>query len=130
VLAGVPPLEKRAVPAFDSAVATVNDALPVVNEVRPYVPDLIGGVANGFGGTTAGYYDANGRYTRISFQGSPYSVENFGSLLPTAPAVPGLTGYRKNVTRRCPGAAAQPAPDRSNPWLIGEPLCSPGDSPR
>jgi phospholipid/cholesterol/gamma-HCH transport system substrate-binding protein len=130
VLAGVPPLERRAVPAFGSAVATVDDALPVVNEVRPYTPDLVGGLANGFGGTTAGSYDANGRYTRISFQASPYSVENFGSLLPTLPAVPGLTGYRKNVTRRCPGAAAQPAPDGSNPWLIGEPLCSPGDSPR
>lgn len=130
VLAAVPPLEKRAVPAFDSAVATVNDALPVVGEVRPYTPDLIGGIANGFGGTTGGYYDANGRYTRISFQASPYSVANFGSLLPGVPAVPGLTGYRKNVTRRCPGAAAQSAPDRSNPWLIGEPTCSPGDSPR
>jgi phospholipid/cholesterol/gamma-HCH transport system substrate-binding protein len=30
VLARVPPLERRAVPAFDSAVSTVNDALPVV----------------------------------------------------------------------------------------------------
>jgi phospholipid/cholesterol/gamma-HCH transport system substrate-binding protein len=130
VLSGVPQLERRAVPAFESAVSTVDDALPVLNEVRPYAPDLVGGLANGFGGTTSGSYDANGRYTRISFQGSPYSLESFGSLLPSAPALPGLTGYRKNVTRRCPGAAAQPAPDGSNPWLIGEPLCSPGDSPR
>jgi phospholipid/cholesterol/gamma-HCH transport system substrate-binding protein len=130
VLSGVPQLERRAVPAFESAVSTVDDALPVLNEVRPYAPDLVGGLANGFGGTTSGSYDANGRYTRISFQGSPYSLESFGSLLPSAPALAGLTGYRKNVTRRCPGAAAQPAPDGSNPWLIGEPLCSPGDSPR
>ena len=130
VLAAVPALERRAVPAFESAVATVEDALPVVNEVRPYTPDLVGGLMNGFGGSTSGYYDANGRYTRISFQSNAYSLANFPSLLPTAPAVPGLTGYRKNVTRRCPGAAAQPAPDGSNPWLIGEPVCSPGDSPR
>jgi phospholipid/cholesterol/gamma-HCH transport system substrate-binding protein len=130
VLQRVPALEQRAVPAFGSAVSLVQDALPVLNEVRPYTPDLVGGLANGFGGTTAGYYDANGRYTRISFQGSPFSATNFGSLLGAPPAVPGITGYRRGVSRRCPGAAAQSAPDGSNPWLIGEPTCAPGDSPR
>lgn len=130
VLAGVPPLEKRAVPAFESAVSTVDDALPVVNEARPYTPDLIGGLFNGFGGTTAGYYDANGRYTRISFQSNAYSLEGIASLLPVPQNQPGLTGYRKGLTRRCPGAATQSAPDGSNPWLIGDDVCSPGDSPR
>jgi phospholipid/cholesterol/gamma-HCH transport system substrate-binding protein len=130
VLAGVAPLERAAVPAFRSAVSTVEDALPVVNELRPYTPDAVGGLFNGFGGTTAGYYDANGRYTRISFQSNAYSLQGIGSLLPVPQNnVPGLTGYRKNVTRRCPGAATQPAPDGSNPWLIGEPTCSAGDSP-
>lgn len=130
VLAGVPPLERKAVPAFESAVATVNDALPVVKELRPYTPDAVGGLFNGFGGTTAGYYDANGRYTRISFQSNAYSLQGIGSLLPVPQDnVPGLTGYRKNVTRRCPGAATQSAPDGSNPWLIGEPTCSAEDSP-
>jgi phospholipid/cholesterol/gamma-HCH transport system substrate-binding protein len=130
VLARVPALERQAVPAFESAVATVEDALPVVNEVRPYTPDVVGGLFNGFGGTTSGYYDANGRYTRISFQSSAYSLQGLGSLLPVPTSTPGLTGYRKNVTRRCPGAATQSHPDGSNPWLIGEPTCSPGDSPR
>jgi phospholipid/cholesterol/gamma-HCH transport system substrate-binding protein len=130
VLAGVPPLERRAVPAFQSAVSTVTDALPVLNEVRPYTPDLVGGIFNGFGGTTAGYYDANGRYTRISFQSNAYSLQGIASLVPVPGSTPGLTGYRKNVTRRCPGAATQPAPDGSNPWLIGGGACSPGDSPR
>jgi phospholipid/cholesterol/gamma-HCH transport system substrate-binding protein len=129
VLAGVPPLERAAVPAFESAVATVNDALPVVNELRPYTPDAVGGLFNGFGGTTGGYYDANGRYTRISFHSNAYSLQGVGSLLPVPGNAPGLTGYRKNVTRRCPGAATQPAPDGSNPWLVGEPTCSAGDSP-
>jgi phospholipid/cholesterol/gamma-HCH transport system substrate-binding protein len=130
VLAGTPPLARIAVPAFESAVSTVNDALPVVNELRPYTPDAVGGLFNGFGGTTSGYYDANGRYTRISFQSNAYSLQGIGSLLPVPQQnVPGLTGYRKNVTHRCPGAATQSAPDRSNPWLIGEPTCSAGDSP-
>ena len=130
VLARVPPLERRAVPAFGSAVSTVNDALPVVKEVRPYAPDVVGGLFNGFGGTTAGYYDANGRYTRISFQSNAYSLQGIGSLIPVPQNAPGLTGYRKGLTRRCPGAATQPAPDGSNPWVIGEPTCSPEDSPR
>src|SRR4051794_18942717 len=130
VLGGVPGLERTAVPAFDSAVSTVRDALPVVNEVRPYAPDVVGGLFNGFGGTTAGYYDANGRYTRISFQSNAYSLTGIPSLIPVPTSAPGLTGYRKGLTHRCPGAAAQSAPDRSNPWLIGEPTCSPGDSPR
>jgi phospholipid/cholesterol/gamma-HCH transport system substrate-binding protein len=130
VLARVPSLERRAVPAFGSAVSTVNDALPVVKEVRPYTPDVVGGLFNGFGGTTAGYYDANGRYTRISFQSNAYSLQGIGSLIPVPQNAPGLTGYRKGLTRRCPGAATQPAPDGSNPWVIGEPTCSPEDSPR
>jgi phospholipid/cholesterol/gamma-HCH transport system substrate-binding protein len=130
VLAGVPPLERVAVPAFQSAVSTVDDALPVLRELRPYTPDAVGGIFNGFGGTTAGYYDANGRYTRISFQSNAYSLQGIGSLLPVPQNnVPGLTGYRKNVTRRCPGAATQAAPDGSNPWVIGEPTCSTEDSP-
>jgi hypothetical protein len=98
--------------------------------VRPYTPDLVGGLANGFGGTTAGYYDANGRYTRISFQSSAYSLTGIPSLIPLPQGTPGLTGYRKGLTHRCPGAATQPAPDKSNPWLIGEPTCSPEESPR
>jgi phospholipid/cholesterol/gamma-HCH transport system substrate-binding protein len=131
MLARVPALEHVAVPAFGSAVSTVRDALPVVNEVRPYTPDVVGGLFNGFGGTTAGYYDANGRYTRISFQSNAYSLEGIASLIPVPQQnVPGLTGYRRGLTRRCPGAATQSAPDRSNPWLIGAATCSAGDSPR
>ncbi|MEA2439052.1 MAG: phospholipid/cholesterol/gamma-HCH transport system substrate-binding protein, partial [Thermoleophilaceae bacterium] len=89
VLARVPQLERRAVPAFGSAVSTVNDALPVVKEVRPYTPDVVGGLFNGFGGTTAGYYDANGRYTRISFQSNAYSLQGIGSLIPVPQNAPG-----------------------------------------
>jgi phospholipid/cholesterol/gamma-HCH transport system substrate-binding protein len=127
VLERVPPLRDKAVPAFGSAVATVDDLLPILNELRPYTPDAVGGLFNGFGGTTSGYYDANGHYTRISFQSNAYSLQGIGSLLPIPQAQPGLTGYRKGVTRRCPGAATQSAPDGSNPWVI--PTCSAGDSP-
>jgi phospholipid/cholesterol/gamma-HCH transport system substrate-binding protein len=131
VLTGLVALSREAVPAFDSTVATVTDALPIVREARPYVPDVIGGLFNGFGGTTAGYYDANGHYARISFQGSTATLTGLGSLVPRPPEQQGLSGFRTKVERRCPGAATQPAEDRSNPYLEGdEPPCDPEDTPR
>jgi phospholipid/cholesterol/gamma-HCH transport system substrate-binding protein len=130
VVQGFDPLAGTAVPAFKSAHDTTAAALPVVAQIRPYTPDVIGGLVNGFGGTTAGYYDANGHYARISFQGSPYSLNNVGSLVPLPPSTPGLTGYRKGVVGRCPGAATQTAPDKSNPYAPSGEQCKTGDSPQ
>ena len=123
-------LSRTAVPAFDSTVKTVEDVLPVVREVRPYVPDFIGGLMNGFGGTTAGYYDANGRYVRISFQGSTATLTGLGSLVPRPPEDQGLTGFRTHVDKRCPGAATQPAEDGSSPFIEETGVCDKEDTPR
>ena len=125
VLQRLPHLARTGVPALQSATATVTDLLPIVAEARPYTPDAVGGLFNGFGGTTGSYYDANGHYARISFQSSVYSLENIGSLATPPTATPGLTGYQRGVVARCPGAAAQPAPDRSNPRTA--PGCDPKD---
>jgi phospholipid/cholesterol/gamma-HCH transport system substrate-binding protein len=131
VLSKVPSLEAKAVPSLQSALKTVNDALPIVREARPYTPDLIGGLFNGFGGTTSSYYDANGRYTRISFQGSIATTPNLLSLVLQPPSQQGLAGFREGVTKRCPGAATQSAPDNSNPFVPASGFpCSTGDSPR
>jgi len=110
VLNRFPELERRALPALRSAAPTLEDALPVVRDARPYTPDLIGGLFNGFGGTTAGYYDANGHYTRISFQGNFATAANTGSLLqPGGQGQSGLSGYRTGIDKRCPGAATRRA---------------------
>jgi phospholipid/cholesterol/gamma-HCH transport system substrate-binding protein len=123
-------LSGEAVPALESTVKTVQDALPVVREARPYTPDLIGGLFNGFGGTTAPYYDANGHYARISFQGSVYTATGAGALLPRPPADQNLSGYDLN-DKRCPGAATQPVPDGSNPYVEREGFpCDPEDTPK
>ena len=127
VLKTLPELERAATPALRSTTATVEDALPVVTELRPYTPDVVGGLMNGFGGTTGSYFDANGHYARISFQSNAYSLTGLGSLVPAPPGTPGITGYRRGVVARCPGAATQSAPDRSNPWVV--PGCNPEDSP-
>lgn len=124
------PLARTAAPAFESANKALGDLLPLVREIRPYTPDVLGGLVNGFGGTTTGYYDANGHYARISFQGSPYSLNNLGSLAPVPPTRDGMTGYRKGITARCPGAAAQPAGDKSNPYVTSETKCRPEDAPK
>jgi phospholipid/cholesterol/gamma-HCH transport system substrate-binding protein len=119
VLVRMPRLRRIGVPALDSANSTVRDLLPIVDEARPYAPDVVGGLFNGFGGSTGGYYDANGHYARISFQSSAYSLDNILSLLPIAgPPHNGLVGYQRDITARCPGAATQPAPDRSNPLTV------------
>ena len=131
VLRTLPSLESVAVPAFASGVKTTKLGLPILDELRPYTPDFFGGQINGFGGTTSTYYDANGRYARISFQGSGYTLNNQGTLVPLPPSQPGLTGYRKGLLRRCPGAATQTAPDKSNPWLPRPNFpCRLADSPR
>lgn len=131
VLRGLPGVAEQAVPAFASTVQTLRDAMPVVQEARPYTPDLIGGLINGFGGETAGYYDANGRYARISFQGSPYTLNNEGTLVPIPSSPPGLAGYRRGVVKRCPGAATQALPDGSNPFTDGrDDFCSREHDPR
>ncbi len=41
-----------------------------------------------------------------------------------------LVGYRTGLVARCPGAAAEPAPDGSNPWVPDPTLCDPAHSRR
>lgn len=117
VVRGFPEVATIADPAFKSVHDLAVDGLPVVQNIRPYTPEVIGGLAHGFGGSTSGYYDANGHYARISFQGSPYTFNNQGTLVPAPPSQNGLTGYRDHIYSRCPGGATQPLPDKSNPFL-------------
>jgi phospholipid/cholesterol/gamma-HCH transport system substrate-binding protein len=131
VLQQMPALESKAVPSLDSTTKTVKDAQPILHEALPYVPDLVAGIFNGYAGNASGSYDANGHFTRVSFQGSVFSTPNLLSLVPRPPSEQGLTGYRTGIFKRCPGAATQQGPDKSNPWLPlpGFP-CSLEDSPR
>jgi phospholipid/cholesterol/gamma-HCH transport system substrate-binding protein len=131
LLGRIVPLSREAIPAFDSTVRTVEDALPIVREARPYAVDVLSGLFNGFGGTTAGYYDANGHYVRISFQGSTSTLTGLGSLVPRPPDQQGLTGFRTKVDKRCPGAGTQPAEDGSSPYLDTPDFpCDTEDNPR
>jgi phospholipid/cholesterol/gamma-HCH transport system substrate-binding protein len=132
VVRTMPSVARTTAPTFDSAVQTVKDALPIVGHLRAYTTDFVGGQLGGYGGSASLYYDANGRFTRISFQGSGYTLDNEGTLIPQPPSQPGLTGYRSGLASRCPGAGTQAAPDRSNPWDDPSPgfPCRPAQDPR
>ena len=132
VLDYMPTLERTTVPAFERTVQTVDDLLPIVKEARPYIPDLVGGPYRGFGGTTGAYYDANGRYTRISFAGSGFTLApGLGTALPLLPQDGGLAGYRTFVRNRCPGGSTHPHPDGSNPYRDTPDFpCDPEDTGR
>jgi hypothetical protein len=131
VLRTMPSVAHTTVPAFGSTVKTVQSALPIVQHLRAYAPDFVGGQLGGYGGAESIYYDANGRFARISFQGSGYSLNSEGTLVPQPPTVPGLTGYRTGLASRCPGASTQPATDKSNPWHpSGAFFCRSSEDPR
>jgi phospholipid/cholesterol/gamma-HCH transport system substrate-binding protein len=128
ILLGLPRLDSTARPAFASTAGALHGSSDVVQAARAYAPDLVGGLLNGFGGATGDYYDANGHYVRISLQGNITSLSNGGTLLPTPP--PGaFNEFRHDVDNRCPGAAAEPAPDNSNPFSPPEAQCDPKDTP-
>lgn len=122
VLRQVPALDRDASPALKSTTGALRELLPVVSGLRAYGPDFISGLFNGFGGATGGYYDANGHYLRIQLQGAPSSLPG---LLPTPDFSFPSNGYRTGLTARCPGAASEPAPDGSNPWVAEPGLCDP-----
>ncbi len=117
----LPALRRSAVPAIASVTRALRDVLPIVTGLRPYAPDFVSGFFLGFGGSTGAAYDANGHFSRINLEGGPQSATGTPPL--------GAAGYRTGLDARCPGAAEEPAPDGSNPWLdaVGT-ACDPSDA--
>lgn len=122
-LDSVPPLDRVARPAVRSTATALESAVPIATGLRPYAPDVIGGVFNGFTGTTASSYDANGHFARIQ-------------LITGTAALSGLLGgvakgqLQTGLTARCPGAAVEPAPDKSNPFVADASVCDPAQNKR
>jgi phospholipid/cholesterol/gamma-HCH transport system substrate-binding protein len=130
VLRGLPHLDTTSRRLISATLDVLDQAREIVPAVRAYTPDIIAGFIEGFGGTTGGYYDANGHYARIAFEGGPFSLAGGASVVPLPPSHDGLSGYRKGLTSRCPGAAAQPAPDKSNPFKTKDTGCRLEDTSR
>jgi len=130
VLRGMPALARTGAPALRAAAGAFAGAEPILAAARAYTPDLIGGLLGGLGGSTSGYYDANGHYLRLGINASLLTPMGLASLLPTEALTDNpVLNNQDDVDARCPGAATQPAADRSNPWVTPEAPCSREDSP-
>jgi phospholipid/cholesterol/gamma-HCH transport system substrate-binding protein len=126
-LAGLPALERRAVPALNALGSASKTSRHILRGLRFYGSDLFLGIVNGLGVLAASNYDATGRYGRLSYIQSPKTLVAGGlsQLLKSFANVPGLFDARTKQLRPCPGGNAPPAPDGSNPWIPDPSLCTP-----
>jgi phospholipid/cholesterol/gamma-HCH transport system substrate-binding protein len=117
LLRGQPRLTEIAEPALRHAGEAFRESGPVLQFARPYAPDLISWFRD-FGQSTANY-DANGHFARVSPVVDAFSFTLDSPTSGTLTAKPGAerkTGLQRDKAKRCPGAAATPAPDGSNPY--------------
>lgn len=118
-----PALADIAAAAFPRLVAELNASQPQLDYLRDYTPDVVAALANI--GQASAYYDANGHYVRTQPFFNAFSIDASNQLVPNMPSqrYDGLQVARA----RCPGAAVQPTPDRSAPYVV--PGCNPADTP-
>jgi phospholipid/cholesterol/gamma-HCH transport system substrate-binding protein len=106
-----PGLATQADRAFPTLIRNFAQSRAQLDYLREYTPDVVAALANV--GQASSYYDANGHYARTMPMLLPFTTDATGQLVTQNPAdrYAGLT----RVTRRCPGAAVQAAPDGSTP---------------
>jgi phospholipid/cholesterol/gamma-HCH transport system substrate-binding protein len=114
---------------FPRAVDALQETQTVLEYARPYTPDFAGWLTKF--GTAASTYDANGHYARIQpiFSGFNYTDTPTGAVLAPNTGTR-LAGFDTGNGQRCPGAAMQPPPDGSAPYLETPGFeCDPEDTP-
>jgi len=111
----MPALQRVATPAFDNGRLALQRAQPVLEFIRPYTPELVGWLRDF--GQGAANYDANGHFARIQpiFNAFSFTDDPAGGALTPIPPSQRFDGLQTGVIKRCPGAAAQAAPDGSAP---------------
>jgi len=127
MLRQAPRLERTARPALRNGSRALERSTPVLDFARPYTPDLMGWVRS-FGQSTANY-DANGHYARVQPMFNAFQLGEDNVLRPNTSG-DRLTGAQTGILRRCPGGAAPPAADSSNPWrdVDGDLDCQPAQT--
>ena len=124
----LPKLARTLTSASPAGVTSLRESVPITAFFGPYSPDLEGTLRE-FGQSTA-YYDANGHYARISPAFPDFKLGSNNNLTPAASPQQALEGLKTGQLRRCPGAATQPAPDRSSPFTDNGLLsCDPTETP-
>ena len=138
LLADLPTVQQRAAKAFPHSEAAIAAFLPNLEFFRAYAPDLLNGFAK-LGQVTAPY-DADGHYTRVSFQDLDLFkyIEATKELEPIAPSEQyDVFGPSASAKLRCPGGGSQPAADGSSPFVeppwtgakVTAADCNPTDAP-
>jgi phospholipid/cholesterol/gamma-HCH transport system substrate-binding protein len=131
-LRDAPEFERATRDAVGPSVAALQDSLDNLRFAVPYSPDIMSFVTK-FAEATA-YYDGNGHYARVSLPNmGAFSIDDTtGVLTPQEPSQRyDQFDFNPNL-QPCPGAATQPAPDGSNPFLADGFLqgqCDPSDIP-
>ncbi len=112
-----PKLTSLAKADFPNTIKALQKGQPVISYIRPYAPDFTGWIMRF--AEVASPYDANGHYARVEpvFNAFQYTRNSNGSFLTAIPTSDRLNGLQTKKGARCPGAATQPAPDGSNPFL-------------
>jgi phospholipid/cholesterol/gamma-HCH transport system substrate-binding protein len=123
LLTETPSLSHTALKAFPRLIRQMNLSQAQLNYFREYTPDLVAALTNL--GQIAGYYDANGHYSRTQPVLVPFALDAMNRLQ-TRPPYERFNGFQV-VRSRCPGAAVQPTPDGSAPWKV--PGCSKSQVP-
>jgi phospholipid/cholesterol/gamma-HCH transport system substrate-binding protein len=118
LLQAAPGLANIAQATFPRMIKEFNDSQPQVDYFRQYTPDVVAALSDL--GQTGGYFDANGHYARTQPFFGAFGV-NGANQLTDRPPSQRFQGLQV-ANSRCPGAALQPAPDGSSPWLV--PGCS------
>jgi phospholipid/cholesterol/gamma-HCH transport system substrate-binding protein len=127
-----PEFEQRTREAVGPSIQALSDSFENLRFAAPYSPDLMAFVTK-FAEATA-YYDGNGHYARVGLPAM--GIFNYDEL--TGALTPQPASQRYDQLDRipdlapCPGAATQPAPDGSNPFLgdgFLEGKCDPSDIP-
>lgn len=136
LFAALPSVQQLAAKAFPNAQDAITAFQPTLNFARAYTPDIF----NGFGklGLASGYYDGNGNYVRVATADQNLFTDSAGTLEPIKPSQQfEAFGSSAGIHRRCPGGAAQSAPDNSNPFVeppfagsgVSPSQCNPADAP-
>jgi phospholipid/cholesterol/gamma-HCH transport system substrate-binding protein len=118
LLQQTPGLAHIAQATFPRMIKEFNDSQPQVDYFRQYTPDVVAALSSL--GQTGAYFDANGHYARTQPFFGAFGL-NGANQLTDRPPSQRFQGLQL-ANSRCPGAAIQPAPDGSSPWLI--PGCS------
>jgi phospholipid/cholesterol/gamma-HCH transport system substrate-binding protein len=124
----LPQLAKVLTTASPASVTALKESVPVTAFFGPYSPDLSGTLRTfGQGGA---YYDADGHYARVTPILPDFKLNSENTLKPVASQGEAFENLKGGQLRRCPGAATQPAADKSSPFTDGELLtCDPLQTP-